>query len=124
VGCHKGIRRDDAQHLCRFALTGFPLDGHVFLPCGTTYHLGCIRVGEPFRSHLPAGCGLSYPRLHTAPPFICEACTVRAQLGTELAKSGQHLGLLMLERMRLIDQANAWSCGTHLIYQANLGRLW
>jgi hypothetical protein len=123
VGCHKGIRRDDAQHLCRFALTGFPLDGHVFLPCGTTYHLGCIRVGEPFRSRLPAGRGLSYPRLHTAPPFICEACTVRAQIGTELAKSGQHLGLLMLERMRLIDQANAWSRGTHLIYQANLGRL-
>jgi hypothetical protein len=29
----------------------------------------------------------------------------------------------MLERMRIIDQANAWSPGTHQIYQAHLGRL-
>jgi hypothetical protein len=29
----------------------------------------------------------------------------------------------MLERMRIIDQANAWSPGTHRNYQAHLGRL-
>ena len=29
----------------------------------------------------------------------------------------------MLERMRIIDQANAWSRGTHSIYQVNLGCL-
>ena len=123
VGCRKGIRRADPQHLCRFATTGFELDGCPFVPCGTTYHMGCIRVGEPFRSRLPAGRGLAYPRTRIAPPFICEACTVRAQLGTELRKTGNHLGLLMLERMRLIDQANAWSQGTHQNYQALLGQL-
>ena len=123
VGCHKGIRRMDPQHLCRFALSGFELDGRRFVPCGVTYHMGCIQVGEPFRSRLPAGRGLAYPRTRIAPPFICEACTVRAQLGSELQKTGDHLGLLMLERMRLIDQANAWSRGTHQNYQALLGQL-
>jgi hypothetical protein len=123
VGCHKGIRRDEPQHLCRFAFTGYQLDGTWFVPCGTTYHMGCIRVGEPFRSRLPEGRGLTYPRTRIAPPFICEACTVRTQLGSELEKKGQHLGLLMLERMRLIDQANAWSRGTHQNYQALLGKL-
>lgn len=123
VGCHEGIRRTDSQHLCRFATTGFELDGRRFVPCGVTYHMGCIQVGEPFQSRLPAGRGLAYPRTRIAPPFICEACTVRAQLGTELQKTGKHLGLLMLERMRLVDQANAWSRGTHQNYQALLGRL-
>jgi hypothetical protein len=123
VGCHKGIRRTDPQHLCRFATTGFTLEGIWFVPCGATYHMGCIRVGEPFRSRLPGGRGLAYPRTRIAPPFICEACTVRAQIGSELRKSEQHLGLLMLERMRLVDQANAWSRGTHQNYQALLGQL-
>jgi hypothetical protein len=123
VGCHNGIRRTDSQHLCRFAASGFEIDGCHFVPCGTTYHMGCIQVGEPFRSRLPAGRGLSYPRTRIAPPFICEACTVRAQLGCELQKTGNHLGLLMLERMRLVDQANAWSRGTHQNYQALLGQL-
>jgi hypothetical protein len=66
-----------------------------------TYHLGCIRVGEPFHSRLGGDRGLVYPRTRIAPPFICEACTVRVQLGTELEKTASHLSLLMLERMRL-----------------------
>ena len=123
VGCHKGIRRTEPQHLCRFALSGFELEGRCFVPCGVTYHMGCIQAGEPFRSRLPAGRGLAYPRTRIAPPFICEACTVRAQLGSELQKTKNHLGLLMLERMRLIDQGNAWSRGTHRNYQALLGQL-
>lgn len=123
MGCHKCIRRDSPQHLCRFATSGYPLDGRIFVPCGTTYHLGCIKVGEPFRSRLPAARGLQFPRTRIAPPFICEACTVRAQLGRELTKSREHLALLMLERMRVIDQANAWSVGTHSNYQALLGKL-
>ena len=48
---------------------------------------------------------------------------VRAQLATELKKTGKHLGLLMLEWMGIIDQANAWSKGTHQNYQALLGWL-
>jgi hypothetical protein len=88
-----------------------------------TYHLGCIWVGEPFCSHLGGDRGLVYPCTRIAPLFIFEACTVRAQLGTELEKTASHLSLLMLEHMRLIDQANAWSPSTHSNYQASLGRL-
>ena len=87
MGCHKGICWDDTQHLCWFASDGFTLDGLQFLPCGTTYHLGCICVGEPFCSQLPANRGLTYPWLHVTLLFICEACTVHAQLGMELNKS-------------------------------------
>ena len=123
MGCHECIRRDSPQHQCRFALQGFELDGRTYVPCGTTYHLGGIWVGEPFCSHLGGDRGLVYPRTRIAPPFICEACTVRAQLGTELEKTASHLSLLMLECMRLIDQANAWSPSTHSNYQASLGRL-
>jgi hypothetical protein len=78
VGCHRGIRRDQSQHRCHFATKGFLLDQVAFLPCGTMYHLGCIRAGEPFQSRLPAGRGLTYPRLAIASTFICESCTVRA----------------------------------------------
>lgn len=123
MGCHKGIRRSIAQHRCCFATTGFDQDGVRFLPCGTTYHVGCISVGEPFRTRLPGQRGLSFPKVRIAPSFVCEACTVRAQIGTELKKSGGHLTLLMLERMRLIDQANAWSPSCHAGYQGGLRRL-
>jgi len=90
------------------------------MACGTTYHIGCIRVGAPFRTRLPNGRGLSYPKVKIAPSFICEACTVRAHINMELGKSGGHLSLLMLERMRMIDQANAWSVGSHRNYQGGL----
>jgi hypothetical protein len=80
VGCQRGIRWDQPQHRCHFATNSFVLDQVTFLPCGTTYHLGCIRVGEPFRSRLPAGRGLTYPRLAIVSTFICESCTVRAQI--------------------------------------------
>jgi hypothetical protein len=123
VGCHQGLLRSKVQHLCLFARSGFTQDGRTFVPCGTTYHLGCIKVGEPFRTRLPAGRGLAYPKVAISPSFICEACTVRAQIGGELRKSGGHLTLLMLERMRLIDQANAWSASSHAIYQGGLRRL-
>jgi len=41
----------------------------------------------------------------------------------ELKPGGRHLALLMLERMRIIDQANAWSQGTHRNYQSFLRKL-
>ena len=66
---------------------------------------------------------MTYPRTRIAPPFIFEACTVQTQLGSELKKKGQHLGLLMLKRMCLINQVNAWSQGMHQNYQALLGNL-
>jgi len=123
VGCHQGLLRSTPQHICLFARDGFTQDDRFFVPCGTTYHIGCIRVGEPFRTRLPAGRGLAYPKVAISPSFICEACTVRAQVGGELRKSGGHLTLLMLERMRLIDQANAWSASSHAVYQGGLRRL-
>ena len=93
------------------------------MPCATTYHVGCISVGEPFRTRLPSRRGLSYPNIRITPSFICEACTVRAQIGRELQSSGRHLTLVMLERMRMIDQAHAWSSGSHGGYQSGLRRL-
>jgi hypothetical protein len=49
---------------------------------------------------------------------------VRAQIGGELENSGQHLTLVMLvERMRIIDQANAWSMGSHGQYLSGLRHL-
>jgi hypothetical protein len=79
--------------------------------------------GEPFRTRLPSCRGLSYPKVRITPSFICEACTVRAQIGEELHRSGRHLTLVMLERMRMIDQAHAWSIGSHRGYQSGLRRL-
>ena len=123
VGCHKPIHQSTGHHQCVFATTGFTQDDQRFVPCTSAYHLGCISVGEPFRTRLPAGRGLSYPKVRITPPFICEACTVRAQIGGELTSSGRHLTLVMLERMRMIDQANAWSSGSHGGYQSGLRRL-
>lgn len=123
VGCNLSVRTCDDQHLCLFASTGFTQDGNVFLPCGTTYHLGCIVVSEPFRSRLPAGKGLIFPKLAVCPNFICELCTVRAHLGRELRNTGQDTSLLMLERMRMIDQASAWDPATLQGYQLHLKRL-
>jgi hypothetical protein len=123
VGCHKPILQSTGQHKCVFASTGFTQDGQRFVPCGSAYHLGCISVGEPFRTRLPSSRGLSYPKVRIPPPFICEACTVRAQIGGELTSSGRHLTLVMLERMRMIDQANTWSSGSHAGYQSGLRRL-
>jgi hypothetical protein len=42
-------------------------------------------------------------------PFICEACTVRAVLGREFTWTSINMQLLMLERIRLIDMAQAWT---------------
>ena len=121
MGCHSGIQWDMPQHLCCHAFDCFLLDGQQFMPRRTTYHLGCIQVGAPFQSHLGPGQGLLYPSTHIAPPFICEACMVCAQLGSKLAKSGANFSLLMLEQMRLlVDQANAWAHSTHQNYQTGL----
>jgi len=117
VGCAKPLSLDEAQHRCTFWDRGFEQDGHKFRPCGTSYHLGCIQAGAPFQTHLKAGKGLSFPCLEITPPFICECCTVQAQLNQELTREWSDIGLLMLERMRLIDQAHSWVQSTHSGYQ-------
>lgn len=55
--------------------------------------------------------------------YICEACVVRAQLGRELVISGHDVVLLMLERMRQIDQVNTLAPSTHQQYQYKLDRV-
>jgi len=120
VGCSFPITRTEGQHQCRFARTGFDQDGVIFLPCGTTYHPRCIVVGEPFNTRLGAQKGLSFPPVEITPNFICEACTVRAMLGRELIKGSRDTALLMLERMRIIDQACSWDVKTLLGYQGGL----
>jgi hypothetical protein len=85
VGCHQGLLRSTPQHICLFARDGFTQDDRFFVPCGTTYHIGCIRVGEPFRTRLPAGRGLAYPKVAISPSFICEAYMHTDSTSTESA---------------------------------------
>jgi len=123
VGCSGLLPRSEDQHRCIFAMTGFEQEGVTFQPCGTTYHLGCIVVGDPFLTRLPKDKGLSFPKVSIMPNFICEACTVRAMLGRELVRDPKDTALLMLERMRMIDQACAWDPKTLSGYQSQLRRI-
>lgn len=88
-------------------------------PCFTSYHVACIRVGPPFTSRLPGTKGLVFPKVSHWGTFICELCTVRSVLGRDLHQTTDR-ELVMLERMRLIDMANAWASGTHDQYQLKL----
>jgi hypothetical protein len=88
-------------------------------PCHTSYHAECIRVGSPFSSRLKHGAGLCFPKVRHWGTFICELCTVRAVVQRELHCASDTL-LLQLERMCLIDSANAWALGTHTQYQGKL----
>lgn len=88
-------------------------------PCGVSYHTDCFRVGAPFSSRLAKGAGLVFPRVRQWGTFICELCTVRANVGREL-HCPTDVDLLRFERMRVIDMANAWAHGTHKVYQQKL----
>ena len=123
VGCSGCVVATKGHHQCIFAASGFTQDGVEYVPCGTAYHLGCIVVGEPFRSRLAKDKGLSFPKVSIVPNFICEACTVRAMLSRELVQDSKDRALLMLERMRMIDQACAWDIKTLGAYQSHLRRI-
>ena len=92
--------------------SGFSHGSITYLPCGVVYHASCIRVDAPFTSRLSGGRGLQYPPLLAGLPFICELCSVRANIGRELTPSPIDLSLVALERMRLIDLAHYWSTST------------
>ena len=93
-------------------------------PCFTRYHFGCIRMGPPFRTRLPKQKGLSFSSaLRDMPNFICEACTVRAQLDRELQCTSPDIGLLALERARLIDMSHHWADTTLTQYHSKLNIL-
>lgn len=112
AGCSKPLNnRTPARHSCHFRKTGFRFanSGRIARPCGVVYHPGCVRAGEPFRTRLANSKGLSLPHYVPMPHFICEACQVRAELGRELHRSVPDLCLLMLERMRMIDNLSFWA---------------
>jgi hypothetical protein len=64
--------------------------------------------------------GMSLPPFENLQHFICEACTVRAQLQRELCWDGLDYSLLALEQARIIDMAHPWSTGTYKRYQGHL----
>lgn len=108
---------------CAFATSGFTLPTHAPLPpCHVSYHTQCFRVGRPFTSRLRRGEGLTFPKVKHWGTFICELCTVRAVLGREVSRQSD-IELLRLERMRVIDMANAWASGTHTQYQSKLSSI-
>jgi len=101
---------------CVFAKAGF--DGYK--PCKTIYHTQCIRVGTPFISRRDHQQGLHFPNnIQEWPNFICEACAVRQVIGREL-HGPQDIGLLALERMRILDMVSSWAKSTHSSYQTQL----
>ena len=101
---------------CCFRQSGF--DG--FIPCGTRYHVKCIKAGPPFHSRRKDNLGLAFPAsIKSWGNFICEACTVRSITQREIETKNDSY-LLQLERMRLIDMSWYWSQGTHASYQSKL----
>ena len=81
----------------------------------------CFRAGAPFGTRLVNHGGLVFPpTIKWWPHLICEACTVRAVVGRELTGSREDQGLLMLERVRVLDMAFNWSKNTHKAYQSKI----
>ena len=123
AGCSNPISPNIRKYRCHFANKGFQKNGVTYNPCGTTYHVGCIRVGEPFRSRLPHQQGLSFPDLDCFPLFVCEACTVRSVLNRELRPTPTDVTLMKLERMRIIDMACRWAETTLNHYRSYFRRM-
>jgi hypothetical protein len=118
AGCKLPLNQKTAQYQCAFHSRGFTLaNGVSCQPCGTVYHLDCIRLGFPFQTRLRDNKGLAFPSKMDLPSFVCEACTIRAHLGRELAWHGSDFKLLALERPLLIDMAHSWATGTHARYR-------
>ena len=88
-------------------------------PCGARYHPICVRVGPPFKTRLRKEQGLHFPLVREWGLFICEYCTTRSVVERDLHGQNDRQ-LMMFERMRIIDTANAWASRTHGVYQAKL----
>ena len=100
AGCHLSLSGKAATVSCCFRRSGF--DG--FIPCGTSYHTRCIKVGSPFHSRQKNNQGLAFPTVRFLANFICEACAVRSFTNREILTT-KDLYLMKLERMRLIDMS-------------------
>jgi hypothetical protein len=92
-----------------------------------TYHRDCVKAGPPFVTRLEKEKGPILPFVKR-PHFVCEMCTVRAELGRELRRTDGDIQLLMFERMRMIDSLNWWQqttlkqYGPHLQYLERFGK--
>jgi hypothetical protein len=88
-----------------------------------------VRAGPPFQTRLENNKGLILPNVKR-PHFICEMCTVRAELGRELRRTDNDIRLLMFERMRMIDALNWWQqktlkqYGPHFRYLEEFGKFY
>jgi hypothetical protein len=99
------------------------VDGVRHPPCNVRYHQNCIGVGSPFRSrYRDLTRGLFFPKTLVGYPFVCELCTVRANVGPIVPPSGTMNALMMLERMRMIDTAHSWAPKTLGGYQGDVRR--
>jgi hypothetical protein len=88
AGCHKG-RGLSAGFQCLFSKKGFVLNNVSYPPCNVSYHATCVGVGPPFRSrYRDLTRGLFFPKTLAGYPFICELCTVRANIGPTPLPSG------------------------------------
>jgi hypothetical protein len=99
------------------------LDGVQHPPCNVSYHGNCIDVGPPLRSrYRDLTRGLFFPKTLAGYPFVCELCTVRANMGPVSPPSGTLNALMMLERMRMINAAHSWAPKTLAGYQGDVRR--
>jgi hypothetical protein len=96
--------------ICDFRCRGFPMGQLWAIPCGISYHAGCIRVGEPFWTRLPHG------KVVKLPHFICELCQVREAIQREVVQDEANLECLLMERMRMIDWISWWQKSTMTTY--------
>ena len=92
------------------------------MACRYGYHPKCLRAGEPFTSRQKNNEGLTFPNVEIWPNFVCEMCTVRAQLNRELGHPGDRW-LIQLERMRLLDLAHSTAASTLVGYQSQLRKV-
>ena len=62
---------------------------------------------------------MTFPRVSDWPHFVCELCTVRANVRRDLHHPGDPW-LLRLERMRLLDMVHYWGMDTTRNYQGKI----
>jgi hypothetical protein len=129
VGCRGLLDQKRPILRCYFEDTSFELQeaaqakpALMSVPCRSRYHEDCFKLSRPFVSRLAQEKGLCLPTGFAAviPAFICECCTVRAVLKRELTAHSRDRGLMLLERMRILDTAHNWAPGTINQYRGKL----
>ena len=99
VGCRRPCSCD-ATWTCLFITGGFSLEDTLCPACGIWHHIGCVRIGPPFHSrHRNASQGLTFNSQSGDFPFVCEFCTVRANVRRNLNPTHPDRQLLMLEQI-------------------------